>query len=412
LRIAGAVLVVASASTFMLQRWESGNDLLRYAMLVGQSLLLALAAWFVGLTVREGRSARTFLGLVLATIPTSFAVLGGLVYSQFHLEDLAVLPSYVSWVAPSPAAALFAVGATLVVLVPLAFVSFVALARKDAKALTLAFTLSNLMILVPVRRPEVAVAIAGVALIALLRLELVRFMRVAQLDTLEGKLARAMPFVPPVIVLGRVISLYHVGIPFVGGVLLIAGAMVWVALSGVEATWKRDFGAWSAALLGIAGYVVCYSQMEPVLRSLSLSVLALGLPVSGLLFLASYRAAHSRGALVSWSTTAALLTALVASAADLGPMAAFACIVFGIAVAVWGAATRARLRTLGGAAVGVWGLGLQVWLAINADSWYRWLSLTAIGVLLIVSSAFVEKHRVRIAQIWADATRRASPHEA
>src|SRR5436189_3043270 len=105
LRIAGAALVVAAASTFMLQNWQAGNDLMRYAMLVGQSLLLAAAAYFVGLTVREGRSARTFLALVLATIPVSFAVLGGLVYSQFHLGELAPLPHYASWIAPSKGAA-------------------------------------------------------------------------------------------------------------------------------------------------------------------------------------------------------------------------------------------------------------------------------------------------------------------
>src|SRR5689334_21594741 len=97
LRIAGAALVVASASTFMLQHWQSGNDMWRYTMLVGQSLLLAAAAYFVGLTLREGRSARTFLALVLATMPVSFAVLGGLVYSQFHLEAVAPLPHYATW---------------------------------------------------------------------------------------------------------------------------------------------------------------------------------------------------------------------------------------------------------------------------------------------------------------------------
>src|SRR3954469_8268194 len=144
LRIAGATLVVASASTFMLQHWQGGNDLIRFAMLVGQSLLLAAAAYFVGLSLREGRSARTFLALVLATMPVGFAVLGGLVYSQFHLETLAPLPSYATWVAPSRASAVMAVLATLAVYVPLAAIALVALARRQAKLLTLAFFAGNL----------------------------------------------------------------------------------------------------------------------------------------------------------------------------------------------------------------------------------------------------------------------------
>src|SRR6187431_2576226 len=231
LRIAGAVLVVAAASTFMLQNWQVGNDLGRYAMLVGQSLLLTVAAYFVGLSVREGRSARTFLALVLATIPVSFAVLGGLVYSRFHLDELAPLPHYASWIAPSRGSALLAVLGTLSLLVPLSLVSFTALARKQAKALTLAFCAANLLVLVPVRQPEVVAALAGVALLGLLHLELTRFAAAAQLDTLEGKLARVMPFAPPLIMLGRVFHLYHGGPAFVGGVLLIAAAGLWLLLS-------------------------------------------------------------------------------------------------------------------------------------------------------------------------------------
>src|SRR3954463_12290302 len=127
LRIAGAALVVAAASTFMLQNWQVGNDLTRYAMLVGQSLLLAAAAYFVGLTVREGRSARTFLALVLSTIPVSFAVLGGLVYSRFHPGELPLLPHYASWVAPTRGSALLAVLGTAILLIPLSLVSFTAL---------------------------------------------------------------------------------------------------------------------------------------------------------------------------------------------------------------------------------------------------------------------------------------------
>src|SRR5262249_40801262 len=151
---------------------------------------LAIAAYFVGLSLREGRSARTFLGLVLATVPIGFAVLGGLVYSQFHLEPVPALPSYATWIAPSRLSALLAVLATVLLYVPLALVAFVALARKEARALTLAFFAGNLLMIVPVRQPLTIAVLAGAALIALLRLELTRFWECAQLDTFEGKLAR------------------------------------------------------------------------------------------------------------------------------------------------------------------------------------------------------------------------------
>jgi len=412
LRIAGAALVVASASTFMLQHWQVGNDLLRYAMLVGQSLLLAAAAYFVGLSLKEGRSARTFLALVLATMPVSFAVLGGLVYSQFHLEATRTLPSYATWIAPSPAAALLAVAGTLIVLIPLAAVSFVALARKEARALSLAFFAANLLVLVPVRQPLVVVVLAGLSLVALLRLELTRFAASAQLDTVEGKLARVMPFAAPVIMLGRVFHLYQVGPAFVGGVLLIAASALWLLLSRTMEAWKRDVGAWVAATLSVIGWGMCWSELSDHTHG-AVSALLLGLPVAALLALAAKRAVTAQGLLVGLATVTGLVTTLCACAIDWSSIGAIGCIVVGVAVAVWGASVRALFRTISGSLVAVYGLGVQVWLATHADDVLRWASLSVVGVLLIVGSAYVERNRARITRFWEQAAaRRLTPEDA
>lgn len=406
LRIAGAILVVASASTFMLQHWQAGNDLIRYAMLVGQSLLLAAAAYFVGLTMREGRSARTFLGLVLATMPVSFAVLGGLVYSQFHLEALAPLPQYATWLASSKQAALLAVAGTLLVLVPLAVVSFVALARKEAKALSLAFIAANLLLIVPVRQPLTIVVLAGFALLGLLQLELGRFTGKAQLDTLEGKLARTMPFAAPLIMLGRVLHLYHGGAAFFGGVLLIGAAAMWLLLSRTVNTVKRDVGAWLAAVAAVAGWALCWTELRHSLGSDAVGVLCWGLPAALLIGVAALRATTSRVTMVGISTIVGLATVLSACAVELDTVSALCCIVLGVAVAVWGASVRALLRTVSGSLVALFGLSVEVWLAVHHDNLLRWASLSVVGVLLIVGSAYVERNRARVVRFWEDAAAR------
>lgn len=400
LRIAGAALVVASASTFMLQHWQSGNDLLRYAFLVGQSLLLAVAAYFVGLTLREGRSARTFLALVLATMPVSFAVLGGLVYSQFHLEALAPLPSYATWVAPSKLSALLAVAGTLAVFIPLSVVAFLALARREARALTLAFLAANLLVIVPLRQPLTVVVLAGVALLGLLRLELTRFAGSPRLETLEGKLARAMPFFAPAIMLGRVFHLYHVGAAFLGGLMLIAAAALWLVLARTLEASKRDAGAWVAGVVSMLGWGLCWSELQGQVHSGSLVVLLLGVPAAALLLVASARAVNARVALVTLATAIGLLTTLVACGVDISGWSALGCIIVGVTVAVWGAAVRARFRTISGSLVALFGLVVQVWLAAHADQLMRWVSLSAVGVLLIVGSAYVERNRARLARLW------------
>jgi hypothetical protein len=416
LRIAGSVLVVASASTFMLQHWHSaGDDLWRYGMLVGQSLLLAAAAYLVGLSMREGRSARTFLALVLATMPVSFAVLGGLIYSQFHLESVAQLPSYATWIAPSRPAALLALVGTLVVFVPLAAVSFLALARKEAKALTLAFFVANLLVVVPLRQPLAIAALAGVALLGLLRLELVRFAGMAQLDTVEGKLARVMPFVAPLIMLGRVFHLYHPGPSFVGGVLIIAASALWLLLARSVAPWKRDLGSWIAAGFAILGWGLCWTdladQLPKYLHTGATITLLLGLPAAALVALASKRAQSARAQLLGVATCMALGTTLVATCINLDGIAALGCIVVGVAVAVWGASMRALVRTISGSLVALLGLGVQVWLATHADNMLRWISLSAVGILLIVGSALLERNRGKLVRFWEEAVARRLQEE-
>jgi hypothetical protein len=407
LRIAGAVLVVASASTFMLQHWQSGNDLGRYAMLVGQSLLLTAAAYFVGLSVREGRSARTFLALVLATIPVSFAVLGGLVFSQFHFEALGALPHYASWIAPSKPAALLAVLATLIVLVPLALVAFVALARRHARTLTLAFFATNLAMLIPIRSPVVVAVLSGLALLGLLQLELVKFSRSAELDTTEGKLARVMPFFAPLIMIGRVFHLYDVTPPFWGCLLLIAGAALWLLTPRTASSLQRDSGSLFAGATACIGWWLCWSEVVGRSGHASSDALLLGLPCALLLVVASLRADSLRETLFAGGTLLGLGSAVVASVLDLDSLSALFCIVAGVVVAVAGAAVRARVRTVAGTLVAVFGVGAEVWLAVHADDILRWASLSVLGVAFIVGSAYVERHRAGVARLWE----RLSPRE-
>ncbi|HEY0469084.1 MAG TPA: hypothetical protein VGC79_33050, partial [Polyangiaceae bacterium] len=150
----------------------------------------------------------------------------------------------------------------------------------------------------------------------------------------------------------------------------------------------------------VAGWGLCWTELRVHLPSVGVELLLLGLPAAALLLLAAARAASTRSALLCVGTLLSLLTALSASALDRGTAGAFCCIVLGVAVAVWGASMRAPLRIVGGALVALWGLGLQVWLAVHADNLLRWLSLTAVGILLIVGSAYIERHRARLSRLW------------
>jgi len=167
-----------------------------------------------------------------------------------------------------------------------------------------------------------------------------------------------------------------------------------------------------SSVLGIMGWALCWDELKPLMPSDACCVLLFGLPSAFLLFLGSLRAASCRSGLVTVSTSVALLSALGASALDRGTAAAFCCIALGVAVGVWGAAVKARVRTVTGALVALWGIALQVWLAIHADNLLRWASLTAVGILLIVGSAYVERNRARLARFWEPSPRPAEEPSA
>jgi hypothetical protein len=394
LRVAGAVLVVASASTFMLQHWESsGNDLARYGMLVGQSLLLVLAAYFVGLTVRDGKGARTFLALLLATMPVSFAVLGGLVYSQFHVEPLASLPHYASWIAPTKASALLAVLGTLVVLVPLGAVAFLVLARRHARSLGVAFFTSNIALLLPVREPSV---IAGLLAVTVLGLLLVDGRRVGRLDTLEGWLARSAPFAAPLLMAGRVFHLYRPTTLYVGALFLIAACATWIITARSEQPKYRALGAWPSGVLSLLGWFLCWIELCRHHGSNFVALVSLGLPSAALLFMASTRARRSRSVLSGLAMGVLLLTAVLGPFYELSTLPVLICLLIGIAFAVAGAGTRSWPTMLLGGLVALFGLGAQVLFAVRADDLLRWGSLSAVGVALILGASYLERHKARL----------------
>ncbi len=86
LRGLGAGVVAASATTFLFQQWDSGDDLTRYFALLAQSGVLAAIGFFCAVWIRESKSARTFMALAAGMVPALFCILGGLVYSQFSLD--------------------------------------------------------------------------------------------------------------------------------------------------------------------------------------------------------------------------------------------------------------------------------------------------------------------------------------
>jgi hypothetical protein len=214
--------------------------------------------------------------------------------------------------------------------------------------------------------------------------------------------------------IGRVFHLYTTSAAFLGGLMLIGAALLWQVIPRFKEPVQRDTAAWSAAILGLAGWLAAAGDV--LLRAprvpAALVALGLGLPVAAIFALSAVRAARARAVLVTFATITGLGTSLIACAVDLDSMAAIGCIVVGVAVAVWGAALRAPFRTVSGSLVALFGLVVQVWLATQGDNVLRWASMSVVGVLLIVGSAYVERSRTRLARFWGTKAQRPLVEEA
>jgi len=283
-------------------------------------------------------------------------------------------------------------------------IAFVALGRKDAKALTLAFFAQNLLLLLPVRSPDLIVLLFGLAVIALTELEIRRFSGVPELSTLEGRLARASLFIAPVLLAARAIHLYRPSSLFVGGVLLTAAYAVFAYARKFRDWAARDVAALASAALGVTGWMFCYDEVERHVSSTSAEIVLFGLPSALVVLFASRRAVQLRSLLGGLGVIVALATAVLAALWEQSTWAALACILTGVGVLTWGAARRSLVTTIAGGIVGLVGVGLQVSLAIQVSEFMRWGSLMLGGVLLILGASLAERYKGRLSAWFRPAT--------
>ncbi len=407
LRSVGALALLAAASSFLLQHWESGGDVWRYYALLAQTGLLGALGFAWGLRANDAKGARTFLALAAGLVPAHFCILGGLVYSRFSWDGpLAPVASYASWVAPDGGSALLAVVATLLTLGAVTAVAFVTLTRARALLLGVVYLAGNAMLLVPSRDPSFVAAMAGIQLAGLVALELRVVRRATNLRTLEAGFVRTMLWAPGLLMLLRSALHYDLSPLFCavasGAIALFATALacerrvpdvIQAALRGVALT-----------AIGSASGFATYALAEVAAPPDSML-----LPIGGLGFASAATALSLSAGRDAWGVAYRRVSAwvlLVAMAFDLwmfpGVVSAFACLVTAIVAMSYGFLTQRRAIFLAGVAGG--GLALLTHLRASIDfyAFANWGSLALLGVAVILAAAFVERSGPAFAARFAD----------
>jgi hypothetical protein len=401
LRAIGAVLVVAATSTFMLQQWTDGNDIVRYLTLLALTATLTGAGLVCGLGVRESRGARTFLALVIVTVPIHFAVLGGLIQSQFSWDG--ALAANAPWNADSPFTALWLAALGIAALVPFTWLSMLALVRAHAQKLTWAFIGINLALLLPVRDPDV-VAWFIPGMFVLFHIVEGRAAKMGHaMSTREGIFVRVMMLVPVAIIIGRTVLWYDDPSVLFFGLALLSGALAcfeWIPTIRHDETEIKGLQLFSVIGATAGWLFISVAIFDGAAVPDELVILLFGLPASGLLTILSTRCLGTGTAYRLVATLMAVGSALVNLVVFWDPsqlsIAGFGCLIVGIISVAYGIYSQRLAPLVLGAIAAIAGLTQILVAAIEIENFLHWGSLAVIGTLLIFAAAFCERYARRL----------------
>jgi len=228
LRGTGALVIAVAFVVFLFKGWRDGDELSRYLLLLGNTLVLTFAGFASGHLLRENKGARLLISLALAVVPVNFAFLGSMTFDELTWDPGTSTGMAMNLFTPAaPGEALSTVTSlTLVAIaVPVlgiaAWVGFLVMARRSAASLAGLYLLANAGLLIPSRETPTISAIL-LFLGVLLAVSLVRLRRADHtLATGEGTFARFALALPLMVIAGRSVWLYAPGELFYTTISLI-----------------------------------------------------------------------------------------------------------------------------------------------------------------------------------------------
>jgi hypothetical protein len=269
LRFIGAAGILASMSLFMFKGWSDGNDISRYLKLLAQTGMITVAGLILSFVVKEAKGARVFFGLGLASVVANFTILGALTYSLLPLDSqLMDYPSMIRWEVTTLKIFIPTFLGALSLLSVVAFFGFSVFARRFAKPITLGFLALSALLLVPLRAPLAAAALAAVALAGAWFL-IQRFRKHESfLVTFEIKVAFGLLLLPGAIIAVRALSFYNLD-----NISLMAFAALGFGILKALSNTLNPTRTWTRVLSGMQfalGIIIAYLLGETLPSLLNL----------------------------------------------------------------------------------------------------------------------------------------------
>lgn len=391
MRVLGAGALIVAMYSFLARGWQSGNDVLRYLMMLGHTGLLAAIGLASGHFLKEGKGARLLISLALVSVPANFAILGAFIYSQTAMDATAYYPQYVAWMVDSLPIALMTTAGALAVLIPITRLGFSVLARSMSARLSWLFMLSNLALLIPLRSPQViALLVAG------LTVGVVWFSRRTSADqvsarTSEGVLAIALQLLPIGVLLVRTLWLHDPSM-FLG--VVMAGTLYAVLR---QTSLYLQPGSRMRGLLDGLSFVPAFAMaflLTAALTESHLLVKALCLPLGGLASAwMTYDIANRREQGHGYRLLAVTIL-LGTNALNLvifnGVFASLASMATGFLMVFLGNREQQASLIIGGAVLTLAGLVDQIFDLLQHFDLGSWASMAILGIASIVIASVLE----------------------
>lgn len=395
LRTLGAGILIASVSMFLFQGWSSSGDSERYLMLLAHTLVLAGAGVIIGYWVKESKGARLFLSLSLVSSLVNFAVLGGLVYSQVQWDDgLTLYPQFAHWRAGSVDQALVIAAAGGALLIPVAWIGFLSLARRSAGRLTMLFLLAGSTLLIPVRETAyVAGIVAAVTILLLLQVGKAR-RNDNTLATREGRFARFVLFLVPIILVGRGMVLYGADMMMFAVVSLLTFLVLReinrnpdLSASSVVAINRLSTLPALATAFGFTGVLIEGQWLHHALW-----IPAFAVALSAPLLEISMRSPSGGAGYRRLAAVVATLSMVANLMVFPGLVTALISIAVGLAVTILGYSEKQRLALVSGLTAFLSGVIHQCYIAFHTFDLGSWGALAVMGITVIVAGSLLERH--------------------
>ena len=392
LRGLGAAAVLLSLYGFLMKGWEGSDDLIRYLMLLGHTVALAVIGLASGHWLKEGKGARILLILSLVSVVANFSILGSFLYAEYGNPLADTFVSSMRWSLDSQSLVILMTAIVPVFMIPIVIVGFRVLSRGMTKSMTTLFLMSSAVLLLPMRDPLLVSFVALMLGCYTLFFNMKAKRQRTEAKTHEGMIALMLQFVPIATLLARNIWLYD------ARDVLLASAYImgFIALRQLSVFVDRKssiafLSEMTSAVLAILAGMFTLNALGNYMQHSEIAVVIATLVVSGMLYELSIRA-YAFGSFyrVLASFIAAIMLIFNAATTDGIFIPELAVLAVGAGMVAMSYSYKQRLILALGIlmlSVGITDLVAGFWVAFDMNAW---VVCALVGVAAIVIGSALE----------------------